>query len=60
MKKCDMCDEDFDEIDAEYIFKAYLVDRGYSGSILEAEFENWFDDDMCGWRNVGRFMEITS
>lgn len=55
-----MCDEDFDVIDSEYIFKAYLVDRGYSGSILEAEFENWFDDDMCGWCNVGRFMEITS
>lgn len=60
MKKCDICDEDFDEIDAEYIFKAYLVDHGYSGSVVEKVFEEHFDDDMCGWCNVGRFMEITS
>ena len=57
MKKCDMCDEEFDVIDAEYIFKSYLVDRGYSEDILQAVFSKWFDDDKCGWCNVGYFRD---
>ena len=57
MKKCNMCDEDFDEIDSEYIFKAYLVDRGYSGSVVEKVFKEHFDDDMCGWCNVGNYRD---
>lgn len=59
MKKCDLCDEDFDVIDAEYIFKSYLVDRGYSEAILQAEFSNWFDDDLCGWCNVAYYRDHT-
>jgi len=59
MKKCDMCDEEFDVIDAEYIFKDYLIDHGYSTTAVEKVFDEYFDDDMCGWCNVGHFMDHT-
>ena len=47
MKKCDMCQEPFDEIDAEYIFKDYLIDHGYSTVAVEKVFDEYFHDDMC-------------
>lgn len=55
MARCMKCGDPFNVEDAKFEFRQHLMFIGYSDSLLESEFNDWFDEDLCHHCNIDHY-----